>query len=194
MGHLVYFVTFLTYVSVHCLRTSYSFAKSVLHSKYGFSDSFLGIVDALFLCFLGLGHLLHSAWPTSTPRRSLVVGLTLCSVNFMAITMVLASSMASWLVLLLMAINGFLQSYTWPNLLELVNRDGRTSDLLLGFWAANTNVGNILGFILAQVFVVYLQLPFTLELSTAAGFTASCAILCHFLIEERQSPALLPSA
>ncbi len=47
-----------------------------------------------------------------------------------------------------MCINGFLQSYTWPNLLMIINFKFNPDKyaVLLGFWSANANVGNILGY------------------------------------------------
>lgn len=47
-----------------------------------------------------------------------------------------------------MAINGFIQSYTWPNLLMIINEkwDKKKNTTALGFWATNGNFGNIIGF------------------------------------------------
>lgn len=55
-----------------------------------------------------------------------------------------------------MGINGFLQSFSWPNLLPLVHSvyspDKDTT--LLGFWATCPNFGNIIGFIISQYLVL----------------------------------------
>lgn len=47
-----------------------------------------------------------------------------------------------------MSINGFLQSYTWPNLLMIIHNNFNPDKyaVLLGFWSANANIGNILGY------------------------------------------------
>lgn len=59
-------------------------------------------------------------------------------------------------LVILMGLSGFLQSFTWPNLLPLVHTvcspDKDTT--ILGFWATCPNFGNILGFIICQYFVL----------------------------------------
>lgn len=51
-----------------------------------------------------------------------------------------------------MSLNGFIQSFTWTNLLVIVNSrwDKNRDSTALGFWSTNANVGNILGFIICE--------------------------------------------
>ena len=42
----------------------------------------MGIVDALMLSFLGLGHFLHAVYPIKKPVRSLWIGMVVCAINF----------------------------------------------------------------------------------------------------------------
>ena len=46
-----------------------------------------------------------------------------------------------------MCINGYLQSFTWPNQLMLVNSkfDSQKNSTILGFWASAINIGSIIG-------------------------------------------------
>lgn len=55
-----------------------------------------------------------------------------------------------WILFGLMAFNGFLQSYTWPNLLMTIQAyfDPKKQSTLLAFWSTNSNVGNIVGYFL----------------------------------------------
>ena len=59
-----------------------------------------------------------------------------------------------------MSFNGFFQAFTWSNLLTLVHRvvTPEKNGALLGFWATSGNVGNILGYLISQYFVLGLDL------------------------------------
>lgn len=75
------------------------------------------------LGFLGLGHFLHAVKPIDKPVKSLWISLIICGINYALIPILMDIDFLSNLVVLcvLMSINGYLQSYTWPNLLMLVN-------------------------------------------------------------------------
>lgn len=53
-----------------------------------------------------------------------------------------------YMLAIYMSINGFLQSYTWPNLLMIINSrfSSQNDSALLGFWSSNCNFGNIMGY------------------------------------------------
>jgi hypothetical protein len=42
----------------------------------------MGIIDALMLCFLGLGHFLHALHPIKKPVFTLWIALILCGINY----------------------------------------------------------------------------------------------------------------
>jgi sugar phosphate permease len=110
----------------------------------------MGIVDALLLSFLGIGHFLHALYPIKKPVMSLWIAMILCGINYEMIPLTLGiKPLANIYVLCIcMSLNGFLQSYTWPNLLMIINSkfSSDKNAALLGFWSANANVGNILGY------------------------------------------------
>lgn len=83
----------------------------------------MGIPDALMLGFLGLGHFLHAVKTIDKPVKILWISLIICGINYALIPILMDIDFLSNLVVLcvLMSINGYLQSYTWPNLLMLVN-------------------------------------------------------------------------
>lgn len=68
----------------------------------------------------------------------------------------LSGASAFTTLLILMGFSGYLQSFTWPNLLPLVHSvcspDKDTT--LLGFWATCPNFGNIIGFVVCQLIVL----------------------------------------
>jgi sugar phosphate permease len=105
------------------------------------------------LGFLGIGHFLHAAKPIKKPVYSLYIGMVLCGINYSLIPLFMklplqAGNMA--ILSILMYCNGFLQSYTWPNLLMIIHSkfDPDKYAVLLGFWATNVNFGNIMGYAL----------------------------------------------
>lgn len=78
-----YILTFLCYTSIHTLRTAYSSAKSDIPADIHLEDTkFMGIVDALMLSFLGLGHFLHAIYPIKKPVKSLWIAMIICAVNY----------------------------------------------------------------------------------------------------------------
>lgn len=146
----IFIVTFLCYTSIHSLRTSYSYSKKAIAEDLGIDQKYMGIVDSLMLTFLGIGHFLHALYPIKKPVLSLWVAMIVCGINYALIPGCLnISALTSIYVLsVLMCSNGFLQSYTWPNLLMIINSkfNPQIYAVLLGFWSANANVGNIIGY------------------------------------------------
>lgn len=110
----------------------------------------MGIVDALMLTFLGVGHFLHALQPIKRPVKSLWIAMLICGINYGLIPLCMGFGPLGniYVLSIFMCINGFLQSYTWPNLLMIVNSkfDPAKYAVLLGFWATNANVGNIIGY------------------------------------------------
>lgn len=110
------------------------------------------------LLFLGIGNFFIAIVPLGRPVLLLWVTLILCGAEYglVPITMTLMSGLGAYLLLFfLMGLSGFLQSFSWPNLLVLVHtvatpdKDGT----LLGFWTTSANFGNILGFLACEAFV-----------------------------------------
>lgn len=151
----LFIVTFLCYTAIHSLRTSYSFSKKAIAEDVEVNIKYMGIVDALMLCFLGIGHYMHAIRPIKRPVRSLFIAMIACGLNYGLIPgWMNVNFLASIYALsVLMCINGFLQSYTWPNLLMIVNSRFKSDkySMLLGFWSANANVGNIIGYAVCEV-------------------------------------------
>lgn len=55
----IYLLSFLTYATVHMMRTTYSFNKHTFQKIFGISDLFLGFVDAFIYLTLALGTFLR---------------------------------------------------------------------------------------------------------------------------------------
>ncbi len=55
----VFILSFLTYATVHMMRTTYSFNKHTFQKIFGISDLFLGCVDSLIYLTLAIGTFLR---------------------------------------------------------------------------------------------------------------------------------------
>lgn len=107
---------------------------------------------------LALGFFQQTILPFAKPVFALGIGLLLTALFFILIPILLNAFVGQSFVILciLMCLDGYFQSFAWPNLLMLINSqyDNKKSALLLGIWSTNTNFGNILGFILCQFLVI----------------------------------------
>ena len=101
--------------------------------------------------------------------------LILCGAEYALVPLsmsVMTGLPAFLLLLILMGLSGFLQSFAWPNLLVLVHtvatpdKDGA----LLGFWTTSANFGNIFGFLICQAFVFGLGLDWQIGMLFIALF------------------------
>jgi sugar phosphate permease len=83
----------------------------------------MGIPDALMLMCLGIGHFMHAIKPIKKPITSLWVAMMFCGIVYGIITSCMGlKPLANIYVLsVLMCINGYLQSFSWPNLLMLIH-------------------------------------------------------------------------
>ena len=107
------------------------------------------------LAALGLGHFLHTIKPINNKVRMLWIAVISCSIIYGCIPLATLFDFSRniYVIGLLMSINGFLQSYTWPNLLVLVRNyfDPDRYSTLLGFWATCANFGNIIGLLIYRI-------------------------------------------
>lgn len=126
------------------------------------------------LAFLGIGHFIHTVHPIRKPVRTLWAAMILCGMNYLMIPVCMnIPGLKNFITLaLFMCINGFLQSYTWPNLLMLIHSkfDPEKYAVLLGFWSTNANVGNILGYGIFQIMIKFGYYSWALGLTFCAFY------------------------
>lgn len=107
------------------------------------------------LVFLGIGHLIHAIYPVEQPVKYLWIGLLSCGSIFMVMAAVFEIQALTniWVLAVLMCLNGYMQSYSWPMLLMIVHSqfDPKKYSSLLGFWSTNANFGNIMGYGLCKL-------------------------------------------
>jgi hypothetical protein len=82
-----------------------------------------GIVDSLMLYALAIGFFQQAIYPFQKPVQRLWMGVMACGIiyGFLPFTIVQLGINSFALVIIIMAVDGYLQSYAWPNLLMLVN-------------------------------------------------------------------------
>lgn len=125
---------------------------------------------------LALGFFQQAVFPFSRPVLALSIGLLLTALFFILIPILLtAFEDQSYAILcVLMCLDGYFQSYAWPNLLMLVNSqfDNKKESLILGVWSTNTNTGNIVGFILCQFLVIQAGMDWRIGMFAIGLFVA----------------------
>lgn len=106
--------------------------------------------------------------------------MILCGINYELIPLsMLSKSLANIYVLsLLMSINGFLQSYTWPNLLMVIRHyfDPDNYAVLLGLWSANGNVGDVLGYGVFEILKAGGVKDWQYGLTICSIFASACGV------------------
>ena len=146
----------------------------------------------MLLC-VGLGNFLIATrigpGKVSHPIFALWMALVFCALEYCTIPFAmnrLDGYPAFFTLLFLMGLSGFLQSYTWPNLLPLVrtvahpDRDAT----LLGFWSTCNNFGNILGFVLCQEFVLINGLGWWVGMYIVAAYMLSIGLAIAVRVDE----------
>lgn len=137
------------------------------------------------LMSLGIGFLYHAIVPDKKPVRNLSLAMIICAITYAAIPFAIDHELNNiYTILALMSINGFVQSFTWSNLLVIVNSrwDRKRNSTALGFWSTNANVGNILGFMICEE-VHLLHWPWEDEMYEAAAITFVMGILVYWRIK-----------
>ena len=83
---------------------------------------------------------------------------------------------------------GFCQFAAWPTLLTLMSEhfDHTTEGKALGFWSANGNLGNILGFAMTGLLVDVLKLQWEFAMIAAAGFSFFMILLVVIFVKEKK--------
>lgn len=138
------------------------------------------------LTFLGIGHFIHTVYPISKPVKSLWIAMILCGINYSLIPICMNIPQLKSIITLaiIMCFNGYLQSYTWPNLLMIIHSKFIPEEypVLLGFWATNANIGNIIGYGIFQVLIKIDCYSWGLGLCICAIYSIinGVYILCRF--------------
>lgn len=116
-----------------------------------------------------------------------IIGMVFSSLFYMisSFTYLFSKTFNYPLTVVWMCFNGFFQSTGWPGVMGIVgNWFGKGKrGLLMGFWAINANVGNIIALVLCNIIDQELHGNWTTNFLVTGGFTIGVAILCLALLK-----------
>lgn len=134
----------------------------------------MGIANACLYIVIGLSYLWRAFWPIKERQWTYFWSMNVSNLCYLVIPMlVYLHASVPALFYLCLAGFGWFQTASWPVLLSLVHayflpkRDG----CMLGFWSANGDIGNIVGFLMCTIVIYTLGLPFQVCLIIAAVFS-----------------------
>ena len=117
----------------------------------------------------------------------IAVGMILSSLFYMSFSIYyLASHVFSYaFVVVVMCFNGFFQSTGWPGVMAIAgNWFGKGKrGILMGIWAINANVGNIIASVLCNILEEEEHLSWTSNFLFTGGFAIFIAILTIFFLK-----------
>ncbi|KAF4672969.1 hypothetical protein FOL47_011158 [Perkinsus chesapeaki] len=143
--------TFLTYVCLHAVRKAFSNATPNMKEYYGYSTTFFGVMNTLFMLFYAIG--MFFTGPLGDlyhPVRIFFLMTTLCCITqFIFGSMVATATEGGWYYFyyFLWVINAVFQSGCWPAGILIVGQYflPKYYGTVFGIWSNDSNVGNILG-------------------------------------------------
>ena len=156
---MVFGLTFFAYAGLHCLREGWSYSKTEVSKAFDLSPTQLGTIDTLYLVSYSLGMASIGNLSSKVNLKYFIgVGMLLSAFFYMSFSLyyLMSHTFSYGLVVVMMSLNGFFQSTGWPGVMTVVgNWFGKGKrGLLMGFWAINANVGNIIASILCNILEV----------------------------------------
>ena len=190
-------LTFFNYACLHSTRSVWSAATKDLISLYDFSVSDIAKMNSIFLFAYSAGGVAFGQLADRYKLKYLIpvlytlIALSISSLGVLHYVLKTPESQRDhiWLYDFLKFINGLLQSPGWAlNLVVLANWFPSTGrGLLLGVWACNTTIGDMIGTYIYQKFSKNAENDWSLSFFIVGGFVILVGILnLLFLI---QSPS-----
>ncbi|KAF4661831.1 hypothetical protein FOZ61_002916 [Perkinsus olseni] len=192
--------TFLTYVCLHAVRKAFSNATPNMKEYYGYSTTFFGIMNTLFMLFYAIG--MFFTGPLGDiyhPVRVFFVMTALCSVTqFVFGGMVTSVTQGGWYYFYypLWVVNAIFQSGCWPAGILIVGQYflPKYYGTVFGIWSNDSNVGNILGAamctLMIEIFGNRASVPWQF-FGPAVVLLVVSALMLYFLPRDPQSVGLV---
>ena len=197
----VFSVSFLGMLSLFASREAFFMVrvtqvKNFIHEENGFSSSFLGLIDFLFLFSYSMGFFICGEIGEKMPAAALAgLGLFGTGATYTLIAVVcLEGNVSHTLYSALWVAVGVSQSAVWVGNVKLMSSwfppHGR--GVLFGIWVTSCSVGNILGELLSAVISEELHLQWEWIAFITSTFTF-CAALLLLTVESDPDTELLPT-
>lgn len=137
------------YASLSALREGWSYSKSQLNEDLGISMVYLGLVDFFYLICYSLGMIVLGSYIHKISLKLyVVIGLLLSCLNYMLFAILYGTTgyFSAFLMTIFMCLTGFFHATGWPGNVTIMNNwfKKNKKGALMGFWAVNSNLGNIL--------------------------------------------------
>ncbi|CAD8088638.1 unnamed protein product [Paramecium primaurelia] len=188
---ITFILCFFQYVFIHCTRSTWSYVSGDMVKQGYFSSNYLGYINFAFLFFYGLAiSCLGQFGDRMNLRIFILAGTFTTSVIFTIIgVMIQIQEKKNYLYLILQIINGISQSTAWPGLLAILNNWFVTDKkiVLLGFFAAGPNVGDIFGDIYSGSLIGRDHLPLYAPVYLAAVSLFIISFLNAFFLQNAPS-------
>jgi sugar phosphate permease len=184
MKYITYFVTLFAYASIHMMRMSIPFVQLKLMDFFKIDKFQMGLANALLYIVIGISYFWRALYPIQERQSTYLWSMSICNLSFLIIPVLISfNAPITPMFYVCLAGFGFFHTVAWPTLLSLVHayflpkRDG----CMLGFWSANGDIGNILGFAICTLIMYNLNLPFQACLYATVGFSIIMS-LCVYKI------------
>lgn len=183
-------MTFFAYAGLHCLREGWSYSKTQLQKEFDIPAFKIGLIDTLYLFSYSLGMATIGNLGSRIGLKYFVsVGMIIATISYMSFSLFYAfwGVFIYALMAVFMCINGFFQSTGWPGVVGIIgNWFGKGKrGLLMGFWAVNANVGNIIALIMLNILDQTEHLNWTYNFIFTGLFTLLIAFLCMKFLQEK---------
>jgi len=105
------------------IRSGWSFVEDNMQADTGFSDGEVGVINMMFLLFLGVGFEINGhLGDKKDPKWFLIGGMLLGSVSllFMGVARLLMGSKNIYWIVCMQALNGFFESACIPSFFRII--------------------------------------------------------------------------
>lgn len=190
---VVFALTFFAYAGLHCLREGWSYSKPEITKAFPkITTTQLGIVDTCYLVSYSFGMATIGNLSSKVNLKYFIAGgMVLSTIFYMSFSFyyLISHAFSYAFLIVVMCLNGFFQSTGWPGVMAVAgNWFGKGKrGLLMGFWAINANVGNIIASVLCNILEEEEHLAWTYNFFFTGGFALLVAILILFFLQEKPS-------
>ncbi|CAD8180439.1 unnamed protein product [Paramecium octaurelia] len=191
----VFLCCFLQYAMLHSCRSTWSYTTGILTAKSDkyddekiddFDKSYLADVNFAFLFIYGSSMLfLGQIGDRIGPKRFMLYGTFMTGIiQFLIAVLFHIEQHNKWVILMLMIFNGVAQAPVWPGLMAIMNnwQSKPNKVIVMGYFTACTNIGNILGDFFAYILIEKLELIVMSPIYVAASGVIVMSIINVFAI------------
>ncbi|CAK91208.1 unnamed protein product (macronuclear) [Paramecium tetraurelia] len=184
---LMFVLCFFQYAFLHCCRSTWSYVSGRMVGEDYFTKEYLGYINFSFLFCYGLAiSILGQFGDRMSLKVFILIGTYTSSFVFTLIgVMIYIEAKHNYVFLILQIINGIGQSTAWCGVLAILNNWFVTDKkvILMGYFAACPNIGNILGDVYSGILIGKDNLPLYAPIYLAGSSLFIMNLIDTFLLE-----------